>query len=166
MRGCRWKVNYFFGFCVVEEIYILLSIVRLFCSNNEISDMIAHAFLDPNTSIDCIDELGVRLMRIVYRTTPTTSSTCLERSSLSAYQQLRILIFNTAHEYFSNAVSGCFFIPIWRILHSFVSGIEIGVCFCRCTPANQRQPRSSRLSFRVTVEDPAPRTSTDTPWTV
>ena len=32
------------------------SILRLFCSNNEISDMIAHAFLDPNASIDCIDE--------------------------------------------------------------------------------------------------------------
>ena len=42
------------------------SILRLYCSNNEISDMIVHAFLDPNTSIDCIDDLGVRLMRIVH----------------------------------------------------------------------------------------------------
>ena len=25
MRGCRWNVNYFFSFCLVEEILILLS---------------------------------------------------------------------------------------------------------------------------------------------
>ena len=101
-------------------------------------------------------------MRIVYRTATTTSSACLERSILSAYQQLRILLFSTAGEYFSNVVSGCFLTPIRQILHSFGSGIEIGVCFCPCTPANQWQPRSSRLSFRVTVKDPAPRTSTIT----
>ena len=51
------------------------SILRLICFNDEISDMITHASLDPNTSIDCIDELGVRLMCIVYGKTADVSLT-------------------------------------------------------------------------------------------
>ena len=51
------------------------TILQLFSSNTEIRESIVPAFLDPDTSIARIDELGVSLMRIVYGKTASETLT-------------------------------------------------------------------------------------------
>ena len=147
------------------------SILRLLCSNNEISDVIAHAFLDPNTSnagpasivlmsgsafdAHCIsDDAYIKQLmsgKIKPQCLPTTENTAFQHGQ-RVFQQCRE----------------------WMLLDPDLTDTPFTLQWDRdrrmfmpvYTTANQWQPMSSRLSFRVTVNDPAPRTSTITPWTV
>ena len=60
------------------------SLLELFSSNGEIRDVIVPAFLDPNSSMDKIDELGVRLMRIIYG---KTADVTLTKMRVDAYNK-------------------------------------------------------------------------------